>query len=96
MGELFSARRAVYSHGQHEYSVPPGLAPAKTQASGACWYSKTLPSPEGMWGGPPHATAYSFGAHMFVHVAAPAHPEQSVGSSERQMHPAPEWSVHVT
>ena len=33
---------------------------------------------------------------MFVHVAAPAHPEQSVGSSERQMHPAPEWSVHVT
>jgi hypothetical protein len=49
--------------------------------------SSGLPSPEGGCGGPPHDTAYSFGAHLFVHVAAPAveaHPVQIVGSSEMQ------------
>jgi hypothetical protein len=46
-----------------------------------------LPSLEGNCGGPPHDIAYSFGAHIFVHIAAPAidpHPEQLVGSSEMQ------------
>ncbi len=33
---------------------------------------------------------------MSVHVAAPAHPGQGVGSSERQMQPPPEGFVHVT
>jgi hypothetical protein len=79
----------AYSHGQHEYSLPPGVAPTPTQPAGASWYVKAGAPPPGARpdGGPPHDTAYSLGAHLLVHVAGPlvdAQPEHLVGSSEMQ------------
>ena len=81
-------RRTAYSHGQQEYSLPAGVPATPTQLAGGCWYAKLSKPPSPLnSGGPPHDTAYSFGAHIFVQVAGPeieSHPWQLVGSSEMQ------------
>jgi hypothetical protein len=90
-----AAAARIYSHGQQEYSFPPGVAPTLLHVVGACWYTNSSepPSFEIGCGGPPQDTAYSLGAHMFMHVAAPEielHPWQRVGSSEMQPMPTPD------
>src|SRR6202042_1315088 len=66
-----SKTRVAHSQGQHEYTLPPGVAATSTQFAGVCWYVKSsrAPSAEGECGSPPHETAYSFGAQ---HDATPA------------------------
>jgi hypothetical protein len=55
-------------------------------SSGSGWYATLL-----FEGGPPQEVAYSFAAHLLVHVApVPGpQPEHVVGSSDRQLQPAP-------
>jgi hypothetical protein len=67
--------------------LPPAVAPAPTQPSGASWQMKFEAPSLAKWGPPPHETAYSLAAHTSRHVAVPdidVQPAQLVGSSEMQ------------